>query len=155
MQTTNTVQVFNNFPGSKTGYTSNPHFLFMSSVRFRSRQFGDEFSDAKSPTDITQSPFTISRAYSEGKISQKPIFKSKLISTTMCTASAQALPFLPFPDAFTHFKPPPNQHITKRVLRDPERRKALFFWGVLTTAPITTGSAQAAGPSSNWNHHPI
>ena len=67
----------------------------------------------------------------------------------MCTTVAQALPFLPFPDAFTHFKPPLNQQITKRVLRDPEtREEAFFFLCVITTAPVTPGSAQAAGLST-------
>lgn len=73
----------------------------------------------------------------------------------MCTAVAQALPLLPFPDAFIHFKPPPNQQITKRVLRDPEmREEAFFFLCVITTAPVTPSSAQAAGLSTGSGYSP-
>ena len=111
-----------------------------------SRQFGDKFSPANSPTDIPQSPFMINGAFSEVKISGKPTFKWKLISMTKCTAGAQALPFLPFPEVFTHFNPSPNQQITDRVLRDPEmREEALFFLCIITIAPVATSSAQALG----------
>lgn len=74
-----------------------PHFLFVSSsLWFRSRQFGDVFSDANSPTDIPQSPCMINGAYSEVKISREPILKWKLISTTTHTAVSQASPFCHF-----------------------------------------------------------
>lgn len=74
---------------------------------------------------------------SEVKISGKPRFKWKLTPRTTCAAGAQAPPFLPFPEVFTHFSPSPNQQITERVLRDPEMRgEALFFLRITTAAPV-------------------
>lgn len=75
LQTISAVQRLN-FPGSKTGQPSKTLFPFHeSSVVSEQTVLGCVFSDANSPSDIPQSPFTINGAYSEVKISWEPIFK--------------------------------------------------------------------------------
>lgn len=81
------------------------------------------------------SPGTISRAYSKVMISWEAIVNWKRRSGTTHTGAFRTSPFLPFPDAFIHFKPLPNQQITKHCNVRKREKRSLFFLWAFPTAP--------------------
>lgn len=83
------------------------------------------------------SPGTISGAYSKVRISWEATVNWKQRSGTTDTGVFRTSPFLPFPDAFIRFKPPPNQQITEHCnMRRREKRRLFFLWA-FPTAPRT------------------
>lgn len=119
-----------------------------------SRQFGDKFSPANSPTDIPQSPFMIDGAFSEVKFSGKPTFKWKLICMTMCTAVLRHCLFCHFLK-FSHISTPLPTSKSQSSARSRNERKGFVFLVYCNYSTYNNQLCTGCGTDSRTWKHPI